>query len=48
MNKYTLALDRAIESYDPDLIYLVIMKIHEKERLDRNESDYRPGESVLD
>mmetsp|Transcript_4216 Transcript_4216/g.559 ORF Transcript_4216/g.559 Transcript_4216/m.559 type:complete len:88 (-) Transcript_4216:1535-1798(-) len=33
MNAYQLALDRAIDSLDPDLIYLVIMRIHEEDRL---------------
>lgn len=48
MQKYTIALDRAIESCDPDLIYLVIMKIHEREHEQRNDPNYKPGNSILE
>lgn len=48
MKKYTIALDRAIESCDPDLIYLVIMKIHEREAKKRNNPQHVPGNSILE
>ena len=45
MEEFELALDRAIESSDPDLIYLVIMKIHEEDKALRGSPDFVPGET---
>lgn len=45
MGEYDMALDRAIESSDPDLIYLVIMKIHEQDKAVRDDPDYVPGQA---
>jgi hypothetical protein len=43
MGEFEIALDKAVESSDPDLIYLVLMRIHEAERVRRNDPDYRPN-----
>mmetsp|Transcript_324 Transcript_324/g.338 ORF Transcript_324/g.338 Transcript_324/m.338 type:complete len:744 (+) Transcript_324:332-2563(+) len=43
MGEYDMALDKAIDSSDPDLIYLVIMKIHEQDKAARDDPDFVPG-----
>lgn len=45
MGEYRLALDRALESSDPDLIYLVIMRIHEEDKISRASPEYIPSEN---
>lgn len=48
MGAYEKALDRAIQSKDPDLIYLVIMKVYEEDRQARQRPDYTPQGSFIE
>ena len=43
--EYERALDKAIESSDPDGIYLVIMRIHEEDTLASEKPDYVPADN---
>ena len=45
MKEYERALDKAIESSDPDDIYLVIMRIHEEDTLASEKPDYVPADN---
>ena len=43
MGELNLALDKAVASLNPNLINLVIMKVHESERIARADPSYSPG-----